>query len=352
MEPPSKSDLSMMGLFAMRLGEYSTAADAYRAAVQIDPRDADEVRHLGMALSAMGNHAEAMEAYHEALRLDPNYAKARVEVAAWQWFAGCKEPGRANLESEVALEPQSHVANFALGLVYVADRDYGRAVKCLRRAIAARPDDAGSYVYLAHALDGLGNRGAAIDILHQARDADPDDPRPVDLLLFYSASRKDPEQAAEIFRTLIARNPDDPQYHYSLGVALNQLTQYPEAEDALNEALRLDPKRANAHCRLGCIFEKTERPRQALDSYEKAIELAADPYAFFNAARLLCKNGHRRQAQAYWTRAIELGCGDLKRDAEAALEGCRPFTVRIVRALVRRCRRLYVRRTPARHASS
>ena len=57
------------------------AADHYRRALEIEPRDAIAAHHFGDALSAMGRDREAEALYVHSLRLDPSRPRVMISLA-------------------------------------------------------------------------------------------------------------------------------------------------------------------------------------------------------------------------------------------------------------------------------
>ena len=68
-------------------------------------------------------------------------------------------------------------------------------------------------------------------------------------------------------------DPDLAAPHYNLGVLLNNLKRYDEAEEGYRDAIRMDPDLAEAHANLGILFLTTERPEEAEKEFGIAKEL-------------------------------------------------------------------------------
>jgi Flp pilus assembly protein TadD len=79
---------------------------------------------------------------------------------------------------------------------------------------------------------------------------------------------------AEMFcRRALAVRPDLATAHATLGVALNQKRQFPEAARELTEAVRLDPRDANAHIDLAVADAGMGRRADARLHIEQALQL-------------------------------------------------------------------------------
>ena len=74
-------------------------------------------------------------------------------------------------------------------------------------------------------------------------------------------------------RVAIRADPDLAAAHSTLGILLNNLERYDEAEEEYRDAIRADPDLAEAHANLGILFLTTERPEEAKKEFEVAKEL-------------------------------------------------------------------------------
>ena len=83
-------------------------------------------------------------------------------------------------------------------------------------------------------------------------------------------------EAIGYYREAIRAYPDYAKAHSNLGVLLNNLKRYDDAEREYREAIRTDPDYAEAHGNLGIFLLKTERPEEAKNEFEIAKELFED----------------------------------------------------------------------------
>jgi tetratricopeptide (TPR) repeat protein len=70
------------GLAAAGTRDWETAADAYRAALEITPDDAELLHNYGIALDRLGRHAESMDCFIRSGTLDPDAGTVRNTAIA------------------------------------------------------------------------------------------------------------------------------------------------------------------------------------------------------------------------------------------------------------------------------
>lgn len=122
------------------------------------------------------------------------------------------------------------------------------------------PEDAADEQVIAH-LEALGYLGEDEDasVLRQAD---------VDVLL--AAGRF--EEAADAYRSLIERSPDDPALHLNLGYALEHLDRLDEALASLDRALGLESDLALAHYHRGVVLERLGDREGAIAAFRAAAQ--------------------------------------------------------------------------------
>jgi tetratricopeptide (TPR) repeat protein len=99
---------------------------AYRA-VYNDPRSASARNTLGTILDALGRPDDARRAYTRAISLDPTAAWAFNNLCYSEFRSGHLREARAGCEQALRLEPTLAAAHNNLALTYAASGDFDRA---------------------------------------------------------------------------------------------------------------------------------------------------------------------------------------------------------------------------------
>jgi protein O-GlcNAc transferase len=74
-------------------------------------------------------------------------------------------------------------------------------------------------------------------------------------------------------RKAIGINPNDADYHYNLGNALERLGRSEEAVACHRKAIAINPNNASYHCNLGLALDDLGRYEEAVACYHRAIQL-------------------------------------------------------------------------------
>lgn len=204
------------------------------------------------ARSTEQDNARARALYLRAIELDPAFARAHASVALTHtedfrhgWGA---DPDRsirqavARAKQAVTLDDSIPQTLWALGYVYVSNRQNDEGAAAAERAIALDPNNADARVTLAYAR------------VYQKRSQD----------------------AIALVRKAMRLNPRYPsQYPSILGRAYYHLGQYEQAAEALRHAVDLNPNRTPA--RLYLVLSYVALGRQEEASWEAGEVLANVP---------------------------------------------------------------------------
>jgi tetratricopeptide (TPR) repeat protein len=219
-EPGSPPLLSLAGLAAARMGDPAGAIPHFRRLLDLDPADGATRLNLATALAACGRFDEAIEAC--AAAADPRLL--RVAAYALQQAGRLAEAARA-YEKVVAAFPDDFESWNNLGNARFASADIDGAIAALGRAIDLRPDVPQMYVNLSEALS--------------------------------RAERF--EDRARVMRAAAALAPADSAVQAELGLAEASVRNFPAAEAAYREAIRLDAGFNQAWLELGLLLENLNR---------------------------------------------------------------------------------------------
>ena len=187
--------------------DFSVPKDKYVASVAPVRLDALENYVRGMLAT---NTEEKVRHYREAARLNPDYAQAWLELGKTYYAQRAYEPAIAALNQIQPSSPVACEANFYLGLAAYAHGDFAKSESAFAFVAARLP--------LAEVYNNLG--------------------------VVVARRGHSPKTAADYFQRAIRNDPSDADYHFNLGVTLNQAGDRAGAARELHTALDNRPNDA------------------------------------------------------------------------------------------------------------
>lgn len=203
------------------------------------------------------DNVRARQLYLQAIKLDPRFARAHAAVALthtedsrYGWSADAAASMRKAVEfarGAVELDASIPQTHWALGYVYVFNRQYDEAVSAAERAIALDPNNADAYTTLA----------------------------------FGRVYQRRPTEAIPLVQKAMRLNPHYPsQYPSVLGRAYYYAGQHSKAVETLRHALEINPGRISPHLYLILSYvalgelEEARWEMQQLRTYVPGFSLA------------------------------------------------------------------------------
>lgn len=199
-EPENQAALTGLGHAHTARGEASLAAEPYQKVVDLN-RDNEGRRfnralatvyyHLGAYRLAQGQMDEAIALLHESLAIEPADADARYLLGKAQQRKGALDAAIASYQDAVRFVPdfaeayeglasaylargETLLAAYARGMLSLARKDYGAAMKQLESVARAQPDFWEAHYGLGMAAERAGRRDEAIRAYRTALGIKPD----------------------------------------------------------------------------------------------------------------------------------------------------------------------------------
>jgi len=244
----------------------------------------------------------SLPAQRNAPELDPKvehlYAQARDAQAR-----GDAATAIANYESILHIAPRLAAAYNNLGLLYLQQRDYPRAVSVLEKGLQMDAKMPSASALLGISLYELHDYNRARPRLEAAVRSNPKDDHAELFLAKDLIKLGELDSAARRLQDLAQRTPQDQEVWYLLGTTYMQLS-----ERALSKMNAIDPNSALAHQMSAEIMESMKNYDGAVVEYKKAIEM--DP----NRPGLHANMGNAYWALSEWDAALKEFQAELSND--------------------------------------
>jgi Flp pilus assembly protein TadD len=190
---------------AERLDE---AAEHYRIALRLNPKEKEVHYHLGQVLVAQSQLNEARSELEEALRSDPRRSKYHSQYGYVLELLGEKDKASTEYATAFRLAPRSGKVHYDYAMILFREGKLDRAIPEFQAALKRNPDHPEAHYHLGRALYVKGDlEGAKVHYLETAR-LDPKAPVHSALGAVYFRLGQTPEAIAQ-FKEALRLNPDD-----------------------------------------------------------------------------------------------------------------------------------------------
>jgi tetratricopeptide (TPR) repeat protein len=270
----SAADWINLGFAEGKRKRYTDAENAFRKALEVDPRSANAWANLAWMQYHSGRREAAEASIDQALAINPDHVPALSHRAEKLTQDKNYPAARAILERTVVLAPEQVTPWRWLGMVQFATNDYAGAVESYRRATALPDALVEDWVGLGNSCLKTGKIAEAESALKTAERLAPDNNGVLIGLAWLYGHRGDNQRALANYERLLAVDGSSVHAWSGKGHALMQLKRYDEAVQALETAVRLQPDFANAWINLGQTLLIQKQLGKAIYALERATRLA------------------------------------------------------------------------------
>ena len=243
--------LYLNGVLEQRAGEYSTAREHLQQAVALNPDHFESRRNLGSVLAQLKDNQGAREQLEKALALGSHDPQVRFELAGVLRALGEDEQAQEQFklyqqEAQAKSDLTQAAAKAAFADQKLAAGDVQQAVDLYREALAAAPREASLAYKLAMALDKAGDPKNERVALEQAIQIDPKLAEAQNQLGYLASRAGETVSAEEHFRLAVQASPGFAKAWVNLAATLYLESKMPEAKEAVNRALQVEPDNPQA----------------------------------------------------------------------------------------------------------
>ena len=322
---------SLQGDIALRRGDYAAARQHLEQASALAPDNPALLVELARSRMGSGDTAGAIEALNRAAELDTTTGRPDAILVQTHLRAGRHTDAMAAAERLIRERPQDPLGHHLVGLVRLATRDIASArasfAEALKRdatylpaatelarldlkakdpkaargrfeaVLAKDPKNSRAMIALAGMAANQKDEKAYVDLLTRAKQANPKDPAPYELLALYWLERQDPAKAqveakagldasghvrlydamgtAQLmqndrngalvsFQQWTKAGPADPRAHYKLALVQRMLGDTQAALQSLDRALAITPNAADVQSAKAVALAAAGRPEEGL----------------------------------------------------------------------------------------
>lgn len=239
------------GVLERQDGDFTAARDHLMAAEAVDPNLANLHYNLGVALARLNDPIHAIEELRKAIALGDAQPETHFELAKALRTQGDNDGARQEMvlyQQRIQAETATSTAasKIAQGDQAMDKGDIQVAIQRYREALAITPDNPMIPWKLSLALDKANDPDEEHQALDQVIAIDPNFALAHNQLGYLDSRKGDLAAAEDHFRKAVKAAPGFTQAWISLAATLGMESRFPEARDALESALRLDPQNSQA----------------------------------------------------------------------------------------------------------
>jgi tetratricopeptide (TPR) repeat protein len=276
----------------LQSGQYNAAHSQLESLVTANPDYVEGLRLLAGTKQALGDLAQAEPLLRRALEIDPTWAPTLTTLAELLQAAGRSSEAVPLLQRAIKGSPRYPRPAVLLVRHYL---DAGQPALALEIATpfcsTGKVDAELSTLHVA-AYAALGRQSEAVAYYRRLVALAPENLAAAHTLAVALNSANQSEEGERVVRQTLSRTRPTAALHYTHARSLITLERFDQAELALRECLRLEPRRAEAHdslaqvvwMRTGNISEATRVLNQALEKYEHDDALWATKAALLQGA--------------------------------------------------------------------
>jgi tetratricopeptide (TPR) repeat protein len=278
--------LNWLGRVSLGLGRLDEAMESFLGAVAANPKEAVYQVNLAFTYTKQGKIDKAKESYRQVLALESGNALARMGLGSISFDEGDLTAAEDEFSKALPQAEGNPDLHTWLGRIELArgqrererqskDAFYAKAEKSYLRALELNRN---SYV----AQSGLGSvyfeqkeyAKARAQFALALKD-NPDDPESHHWLARVAIALEDSRLAEKEFGRSIELDPKGklPSSRLFLGSLLLRQERYKEAQERLDELVRIDPDNEDGYYELGRLYFRQKKFNEALDYQTKACGL-------------------------------------------------------------------------------
>ncbi|RKU12937.1 hypothetical protein C6502_05140 [Candidatus Poribacteria bacterium] len=294
------SAYNYLGEIAEQMGDYQSAANAFKELVRIMPYQPMYYLRLGGLYNQLDNKQEAITTYERAIKINRNLWRAHD--ALWKLCVDQYDRLYQEDQLEAAAEhlqkaihsyselkrlvpPANHkhthdnelLAQFRarLGSLYVVLERESEAIEVLEEALEITPNNPDTNYWLGIAYQEIGNLEQAEHYLRATIALSPEREEAYNALgYFFAEHGTNLDEAVRLIQIALKKSPANGAYLDSLGWAYFKQGKLNDALKQLEKAVSYMPDSVEVQDHLGEVYLKKGLKKEALAAWQKAIQLS------------------------------------------------------------------------------
>ncbi len=234
LDPKNAEALQLLGIAYAWKGDIKSALDNFKQAIEINPNRPDTQMNLGSTYAALGNLDDALYHFRRAVELDDRHPLYQYQLASLYEVMGRDALAQDAFKKAIRLYPSYEEAMLALAVLYEKMGSNNLAEFNYKKALKLKPGDSVARLRLANLLIKDDRKKEAMEILDKAFFISPLSEEGLALSIAYtggaaSASaggtqQSQPDKQLEQFKHRVQKIPSSKQMVIEVEVVLEPKT--------------------------------------------------------------------------------------------------------------------------------
>ena len=278
--PDNERGYFFLGKLYFQKGDYASAEANYKKALDINPSFGSALNELAVVYEQEGKIKESEQIYKDVIVLFPHSLESYVRYGNFLFRVNRIKDARAQFEKAESLDVGNPDLKLRLGLLYIENGEYDKAIEEFRVILMGNPEDERAKYYLALGYIETGRYDTAVQILdsipqysefydeslvQKAYIFEKRNMLPESLALMEQVYGHEPnnevivnylgnvyrklgrnEDAINLYKKFLESNPGNETIYYSLGVTYYLIDQEDKSVETMMKLIEIDPKHADA----------------------------------------------------------------------------------------------------------
>lgn len=291
--------------------EYDRACDAYNAALELEPDDVETLNCLGVDLTRLNRCHESLAIFERIERIDPNYEGSYCNRIVTYTELGDHEQAELMFYMARQVKATCPICSYNIGNSFQERGLHDKAIQCYQQALKLDNEHPDANASLAESYRAKGQlEQARTHYLNELRL----DPGNTDVMLDLGellVELKEFQEASEKFRRVLEQSPEHAGAHYCLGELALRQEKLATAEEQFRLVLRIDATYGGAHARLAQVLLRTGRGKHAVKHLLAELKSCNDdPVMLQELGQLLIDARHTNRANYVLQRLVKIAPQD------------------------------------------
>jgi tetratricopeptide (TPR) repeat protein len=168
LDPKNAEALQLLGIAYAWKGDIKSALDNFKQAIDINPNRPDTQMNLGSTYAALGNLDDALYHFRRAVELDDRHPLYQYQLASLYEVMGRDDMAQDAFKKAIRLYPSYEEAMLALAVLYEKMGSNNLAEFNYKKALKLKPGDSVARLRLANLLIKNDRKKEAMEILDKA----------------------------------------------------------------------------------------------------------------------------------------------------------------------------------------